>query len=112
MLTAAVFPDATMPPIGGFKTGAAGSKRSARRHLPDGLHHRSSALPHADCQRRTSCGQRPVWAGIGAFQLSPSATIENIRAARQLGAEGVVLFSYDNLDGKYVDAVAKGAFAP
>ena len=31
---------------------------------------------------------------------------------RQLGAEGVVLFSYDNLDGKYVDAVAKGAFAP
>jgi len=57
-------------------------------------------------------GKRPVWAGIGAFQLSPSATIENIRAARQLGAEGVVLFSYDNLDGKYVDAVAKGAFAP
>jgi uncharacterized lipoprotein YddW (UPF0748 family) len=57
-------------------------------------------------------GTRPVWAGIGAFQLSPSATIENIRAARQLGAEGVVLFSYDNLDGKYVDAVAQGAFAP
>lgn len=55
---------------------------------------------------------RPVWAGIGAFQLSPSATIENIRVARQLGAEGVVLFSYDNLDGKYVDAVAEGAFAP
>jgi uncharacterized lipoprotein YddW (UPF0748 family) len=57
-------------------------------------------------------GTRSVWAGIGAYQLSPSATIENIRAARQLGAEGVVLFSYDNLDGKYVDAVAKGAFAP
>jgi len=57
-------------------------------------------------------GTRSVWAGIGAYQLSPSATIENIRAARQLGAEGVVLFSYDNLDGKYVDAIAKGAFAP
>jgi len=57
-------------------------------------------------------GTRSVWAGIGAFQLSSSATIENIRAARQLGAEGVVLFSYDNLDGKYVDAVAQGAFAP
>ena len=57
-------------------------------------------------------GKRPVWAGIGAFQLSPAATIENIRVARQLGAEGVVLFSYDNLDGKYVDAVAKGAFTP
>lgn len=57
-------------------------------------------------------GERPVWAGIGAFQIPSSAAIENIRAARQLGTEGVVLFSYDNLDGKYVDTVAKGAFAP
>ena len=56
-------------------------------------------------------GHRPVWAGIGAYQLSPHAAVENIRAARQLGAEGIVLFSYDNLDAKYVDAVAKGAFA-
>ena len=57
-------------------------------------------------------GTRPVWAGIGAFQLSPSATVENIRVARQVGAEGIVLFSYDNLDGKYIDTVTKGAFAP
>ena len=57
-------------------------------------------------------GRRAVWAGIGAFQLSPSATIENIRTARQLGAEGIVLFSYDNLDSRYVAAVSKGAFAP
>ena len=57
-------------------------------------------------------GQRPVWAGIGAFQIPSSAAIENIRAARQLGTEGIVLFSYDNLDAKYVDMVAKGAFAP
>lgn len=57
-------------------------------------------------------GRRPVWAGIGAFQLSPSATVENIRAARQLGAEGVVLFSYDNLDSTYVETVSNGAFAP
>lgn len=53
---------------------------------------------------------RPVWAGIGAYQLSPSATIEHIRAARQLGAEGIVLFSYDNLDSSYVEAVADAAF--
>jgi uncharacterized lipoprotein YddW (UPF0748 family) len=57
-------------------------------------------------------GGRPVWAGIGAYQLSPAATIENIRAARQLGTEGVALFSYDNLDGRYVGAVSKEAFAP
>jgi hypothetical protein len=57
-------------------------------------------------------GRRQVWAGIGAYQLSPAATVENIRAARQLGAEGIILFSYDNLDSRYVDTVAKGAFTP
>lgn len=56
--------------------------------------------------------RRPVWAGIGAYQLSPAATIANIRAARELGAEGVVLFSYDNLDSRYVETVSKGAFTP
>lgn len=55
-------------------------------------------------------GQRPVWAGIGAYQLSPSAAIENIRTARQLGAEGIILFSYDNLNSQYVEAVANAAF--
>jgi len=57
-------------------------------------------------------GRRPVWAGIGAYQLSASATAEHIRAARQLGAEGFVLFSYDNLDGRYVETARKEAFAP
>ena len=55
-------------------------------------------------------GQHAVWAGIGAYQLSPSATVENIRAARQLGAEGIVLFSYDNLNSSYVEIVANAAF--
>jgi uncharacterized lipoprotein YddW (UPF0748 family) len=40
---------------------------------------------------------RPVWAGIGAYRLSSSETIENILAARAAGARGIVLFSYDNL---------------
>jgi uncharacterized lipoprotein YddW (UPF0748 family) len=57
-------------------------------------------------------GSRPVWAGIGAYQLSPSATVENIRAARELGVEGIVLFSYDNINDAYVAAVAKEAFTP
>jgi uncharacterized lipoprotein YddW (UPF0748 family) len=56
-------------------------------------------------------GPRPVWAGIGAFQLSPGETVTHIRAARQLGVEGVVLFSYDNLNSGYVERVAEGAFA-
>lgn len=40
-----------------------------------------------------------VWAGIGAYRLSSSETIEHILTARELGAGGVVLFSYDNLVG-------------
>ena len=55
-------------------------------------------------------GPRPVWAGIGAYQISPAATIENIRVARQLGTEGIILFSYDNLNSQYVETVANGAF--
>jgi uncharacterized lipoprotein YddW (UPF0748 family) len=55
-------------------------------------------------------GQHDVWAGIGAYQLSPQATIQHIRAARQLGAEGIILFSYDNLNSSYVETVADAAF--
>jgi uncharacterized lipoprotein YddW (UPF0748 family) len=54
--------------------------------------------------------QRAVWAGIGAYQLSPSATVEHIQTARQLGAEGIILFSYDNLNSTYVEIVANAAF--
>ena len=61
-------------------------------------------------------GPRPVWAGIGAFQLSALETILNIRSARQLGAEGVILFSYDNLmtgtnlNSDYLPSVGRDAF--
>jgi uncharacterized lipoprotein YddW (UPF0748 family) len=42
-------------------------------------------------------GSRPVWAGIGAYQLSPSQTLSHIAAADKLGAAGIVLFSYESL---------------
>ncbi len=38
-----------------------------------------------------------LWAGIGAYRLSPARTAENVRTARGAGAEGVILFSYENL---------------
>jgi uncharacterized lipoprotein YddW (UPF0748 family) len=65
---------------------------------------------------RDIAGTRPVWAGIGAYRLSPAQTIENIHAARRLGAAGFVLFSYDSLTGgsspapDYLATVRKGAF--
>jgi uncharacterized lipoprotein YddW (UPF0748 family) len=40
---------------------------------------------------------RPVWAGIGAYRLSPTATLQHIGAARRIGAAGIILFSYDAL---------------
>jgi uncharacterized lipoprotein YddW (UPF0748 family) len=66
---------------------------------------------------RSVAGTRAVWAGIGAYRLPASQTIQNIQTARRLGAAGVILFSYDSLiDPKvaspdYLAVVGKAAFA-
>jgi uncharacterized lipoprotein YddW (UPF0748 family) len=62
-------------------------------------------------------GGRSVWAGIGAYRLTPAQTVENIETARRLGAAGVVLFSYDSLidprqsTPDYIAVVGRSAFA-
>lgn len=67
---------------------------------------------------RTIAGPHAVWAGIGAWRLSPAETLGNIQAARRLGATGVILFSYDSLiDPKqaspdYLSIIGRSAFAP
>src|SRR5262245_13118890 len=66
---------------------------------------------------RDAAGSRPVWAGIGAYRLSPKETIDNIQTARRLGAAGVALFSYDSLTSQqatqdYLSAVGRAAFLP
>ena len=38
-----------------------------------------------------------VWAGIGAYRLTTSGTLQHIAAARRLQTAGVILFSYDAL---------------
>ena len=66
---------------------------------------------------RQIAGSRPVWAGIGAYRLSPAQTIENIQTARKLGAAGIVLFSYDSLIDPqqsapgYLSTVGRAVFA-
>jgi uncharacterized lipoprotein YddW (UPF0748 family) len=60
---------------------------------------------------------RPVWAGIGAYRLSSSQTVENIETARRLGVDGVILFSYDSVTqlprgAEYLASVGRAAFAP
>ena len=58
-----------------------------------------------------------MWAGIGAYRLSPAQTVENIETARRLGASGIVLFSYDSLVHPprgldYLASVGRAAFSP
>ena len=65
-----------------------------------------------------SSGRR-VWAGIGAYRIPAESTVEKINVARRLGAEGIILFSYDftarpselNPGADYLDRVRRGAFA-
>jgi len=67
---------------------------------------------------RETAGSRQVWAGIGAYRLSPKETIDNILSARRLGVNGVVLFSYDSLTSSqqafpdYLSVVGRAAFTP
>jgi uncharacterized lipoprotein YddW (UPF0748 family) len=66
-----------------------------------------------------SSGRR-VWAGIGAYRIPAESTVEKISVARRLGAEGIILFSYDftarpsqlNPGADYLDRVRRGAFGP
>ena len=63
-------------------------------------------------------GRDRIWAGIGAYRQLADSAVAKIRVARELGAKGIVLFSYNsvvtrsglNPDGQYLQRVMKGAF--
>jgi uncharacterized lipoprotein YddW (UPF0748 family) len=42
-------------------------------------------------------GEIPVWAGVAAYRLSPTAILRHIDVAREHKVSGVILFSYDSL---------------
>jgi len=112
MLTAAVFPDAADAANHRFQDWGAWLDRGLLDAVCPMAYTTDPALFRAQiASAEHRAGLKPVWAGIGAFRLPPATTVENIRAARELGAEGIVLFSYDNLDARYVTSVSKGAFA-
>ncbi len=62
---------------------------------------------------------RRVWAGIGAYRIPAESTVEKINTARTIGADGIILFSYDftatlstlNPQGDYLKRVQQAAFA-
>lgn len=63
-------------------------------------------------------GGRKVWAGIGAYRITADSAIEKINTARTIGADGIILFSYDftatvsalNPQGDYLERVRRAAF--
>jgi uncharacterized lipoprotein YddW (UPF0748 family) len=48
-------------------------------------------------QARSRTSGQPVWAGVGAYRLTLPGIVDHIRAARESGASGVVLFSHESL---------------
>jgi uncharacterized lipoprotein YddW (UPF0748 family) len=53
---------------------------------------------------------QPVWAGIGAYRLDAAGLVEKIALARQVGANGVVLFSNESLDAARLRRLREDAF--
>jgi uncharacterized lipoprotein YddW (UPF0748 family) len=63
-----------------------------------------------------SASNRRVWAGVGAYRIPAESAAEKIDAARSLGADGFILFSYDftaapsqpnNPSGDYLERVRR-----
>jgi len=111
MLTAAVFPDAADAANRRFQDWGGWLERGLLDAICPMAYTTDPAVFRAQISNVERLAARhPVWAGIGAWQLSPASTADNIRTARQLGAEGVILFSYDNLNSQYVEAVSNAVF--
>jgi uncharacterized lipoprotein YddW (UPF0748 family) len=77
----------------------------------------SAAFASQIAAAQDAAGSHALWAGIGAHRLSREETLEDIQAARRLGAAGIILFSYDTLiapprGSGYLSQLGKAAFAP
>jgi uncharacterized lipoprotein YddW (UPF0748 family) len=64
---------------------------------------------------RQIAGAHPLWAGIGAYRLSPDQIVAAVQSARRIGVAGIILFSYDSLSDPargpdYLAAIGRAAF--
>ena len=53
-----------------------------------------------------------VWAGVGAYRLDLDGVVEKVRAAREAGASGVVLFSHESLTPADFERLHGAVFPP
>lgn len=51
-----------------------------------------------------------LWAGVGAWRLPVASVLEKIRAAREAGASGVVLFSHESFGAADLERMREDAF--
>jgi uncharacterized lipoprotein YddW (UPF0748 family) len=118
MVTSAVTPD----PQDAFEERLQDWRGWIAAHLVDGIAPMAytqdpSRFAEQIAAARDAAGNAVLWAGIGAYRLSPAQTIDDIQVARKLGASGIVLFSYDSLTGPkppapdYLATVSRAAFA-
>ena len=116
MLSAAVVPDADDAAARHFQNWKAWADRGLIDVVcPMAYTTDAAAFVAQVSAARVAAGRRPLWAGIGAYRLSPSQIVENVQAARRLGVSGVILFSYDSLTGptrgpEYLSQVGRAAF--
>jgi len=118
VLSAAVFPDATEAAVRRFQDWRFWvENRWIDVVCPMAYTQDAGVFDAQIASARQVAGLGPVWAGIGAYRLTPARTVENIVTARRLGASGVILFSYDSLvqPPRGVDTLAsigRAAFTP
>ena len=91
-------------------------ERPDRRRLPYGVHDGQRAFASQIAAAREAAGRHPLWVGIGASSLSHEQIMDDIVAARRIGAGGVGLFSYDSLTAPargsgYLSRLGKAAFS-
>lgn len=117
LLSAAVYPDPEQAAAHKLQDWASW----ARRGLIDAVCPMAYTTSLPQFRRQIVAASRaadpqPLWAGIGAYRLTPAATAAHIAAARRSGARGIVLFSYDSLvDAPRRDSlgdIGRAAFTP
>jgi uncharacterized lipoprotein YddW (UPF0748 family) len=98
LLSAAVFPDAANARRSKLQDWPRWLDRSLLDALCPMAYTQDAALFEQQiAAARAAAGAVPIWAGVGAYRLTPAATVGHITAARRQRAAGVVLFSYDAL---------------
>lgn len=98
LLSVAVVPDVTEAALGRLQDWRTWMDQS----LVDVLCPMAYATDFEEYERQVAtvvelAGAHRVWAGVGAYRLSPMATLRHVAAARRHEPAGVILFSYDAL---------------